>query len=667
MSYWSEIVQKFDLEGYHCMEDVPEVPPFPTVDLCKLSEFAVSRWSNGLTAEAIVLEMDQGTQADVVMWVREPLTTDQLTECASLRADTIFSILTIESDKVIMYTGQMREVVKDYPFLIHVRQLPALQVLIGQQPVMPSYVRHVLPHYKETNTVYVFFATNGPQLTDVRAFEGSLDAVESTICVQEANYCFCRRPRSSKPVVVADGVKLLWLRRTFIPSVKYDLTSEQYYSKSMGEYSAWSFAVHQKQVSQVLELLPEGATVVAPGDGIGVCARLWKGPNKVISGDSQFSVDSLVQREPFLATMMRGRKVGGSVLILSYVWSLMSDEEREVARYWPGQVFLIDAKTVCPLPYYQHGPGIFSNRRQMKSQKLAAPESPLADRRVLFSENLLRLTEISDQGDNPSIRYWQAMRPLGRRVPGAIVVVHDLVELVQRFSELSGSLVYLSSIGRIFEESETMPSGLNKVCYMRTVYELPFSSPLISYLRENFHFARLGSRCFVVFPHIPHVSYKNYLVEGHSQKLELRIVPYGSRGQESRSIKFKGRMLDCLFIEAPQGVISWSCRSPFVRMLAKIYFEFVFVQEWKLRLTSKDPRVFDKGDYVGDVNERIGAYPIGQLVERLRKVEHWVVDPRVSPLGWRTETGRTVLQGMELSSEDFSFLTSLDGLMSSTY
>jgi hypothetical protein len=189
-------------------------------------------------------------------------------------------VLTIHDDFVVAYYGLMSEVVEKYPFLLHPRQVHGLKAVVNVCPVMPHYQKDVMPKMLEVDIFYVFLVASGPQVENVQAFEGQVGTAESTICLSVGTYCLCQRPKSSKKVEVPESIRMLFLRRTFVPAVRYDLTDEQYYKTSFTEYSSWSYGVHQKQVEQVFKYISKEAQIVAPGDGIGVCFRLWQGKKK---------------------------------------------------------------------------------------------------------------------------------------------------------------------------------------------------------------------------------------------------------------------------------------------------------------------------------------------------------------------------------------------------
>jgi hypothetical protein len=270
----------------------------------------------------------------------------------------------------------------------------------------------------------------------------------------------------------------------------------------MTSYTLWSFGLHYRQLEEVLRPLPPSSVLVAPGDGIGLVARLWKG--QVISGDFSRNplTSQIVATESFSVTMDRGMKIEGSVLVLSYVFSLLSSSEQLRAIHWPGPIIVVDNRDISPGPQFEHvGPGIFVSGFSA-SITLSTDYVPAS--KQLFSENLLALESISFIERNPSVHYWNTLRPLGScksRVKSSdVLVVHSLPELARYVSDKQAvSGCYLTSIGRYFDGVVPIFVDINTEFDCRVVYEVCASHPCVDYVKHYAHWAVCGNMFWFTF------------------------------------------------------------------------------------------------------------------------------------------------------------------------
>jgi len=300
---------------------------------------------------------------------------------------------------------------------------------------------------------------------------------------------FCSGPASRAEVEVPASLKTMWLRRA-CSQKRVDFLDPGYYLQHFTEYTVWSFEVHTQQVAQVLKLIPKSATIVAPGDGIGIVARQWPS-SQVISGDFSRNdlTSKIVELETFQETMNRGAP--GNVLLLSYVYSLFSIVEQRMMALWDGPVVVLDNRDVSPGPQFQQiGPGVFVTG--FEGQVVGNEDfTPMSSQ--LFSENLLAIENISFIERNPSVNYWERMRPMtfARRFPSiGPLIIHSLPELA-RYREAREDVrgAYLTSIGQEF--TATVPLYVDVCTHFSAgvVYEIGSSHPVVPTLKKYSHWA----------------------------------------------------------------------------------------------------------------------------------------------------------------------------------
>jgi len=253
----------------------------------------------------------------------------------------------------------------------------------------------------------------------VKTFEGQGQII-SELTVDNVNYFIHLEKGCKLSPVVPLEVKAIYLRDKMSSEfVEPHLKDEDYYKKSMGAYSAWSYEIHVRQVREILQSVPSGWTVVAPADGIGIVARAWKG--KYIGGDSATSVytDKSVVLEDLSRTVLRGLKEEGpKIFIFSYCWEWVPAEIRSLMRSEGSPYFVLQPTDTLSyidrLTEFSHyGPGLFGCRVpvewvfSMHSHERFKPVDT-----VLFSENLLVNPGFRVVSDSDYLKYYLAMQPL---------------------------------------------------------------------------------------------------------------------------------------------------------------------------------------------------------------------------------------------------------------
>jgi len=474
---WSELLMTWPEDAYHHLVDYqPEGEGIPWLRVGPVCSLTKKQWYEGIRADEY---MERARVNGMSIWWMERLSTTQLAEVRAHPGALIW-VLMCKSASVYAIGGSFSNLVRDFPRLFSSPQLAFLQMVIGERKVCVEIPRKV----KElVNPLY--FVTTGPRPQDVRVFQGEMNTTYETLNVAGQVYLLCKKPTKERvETTVIDAVKAVWLRTTFQYSKTKDFLSMEYYQLQMNTYSSWSFSIHQNQITQLLENIPRDRQLVAPGDGIGLCARAWAGTLPVIAGDLVLTDWSEgVKKETLRQTMERGC-VNGSVLILSYVLSLMTDEEREFVHSWPGPIGIIEPRTTLTMRGFQMvGPGVWV--RGFPEQwypRIMTAEQVMSVDQVLFSENLLSLPEISFLVENPAVKYWQRMRPFGKarlwsEGEVAPVVVYSLAEWKTIRQDLRGAIVYLVSMGKFWHEDPLrIVLDVRLELTWRTVYEVPWSS-----------------------------------------------------------------------------------------------------------------------------------------------------------------------------------------------
>jgi len=470
---WSQLLLTWPANAFHHLVDVqPEGEEKPWQELCKISSVPVSRWYSDVSAQELV---EENKMEAVAIWWAQRFSSDQLKQLGQY--GTKVMVLNCRDTMIYYVWGTLPELMRDRNLFCY-QQLAYLDLLIGKA----QRVVAVFPTQEFRPVESVFCVATGPRAVDIRAFRGDVHSSYETIGTKEKIYMLAKRPEKKDgfvPIEVPQAVKLAWLRRTFIVAGKQDYLTKEYYQQSMEHYSSWSFDLHQKQVSQVLENLPSDAQLVAPGDGIGVVARLWKGEKPVISGDLVKTPWSTgVNQETFSQTM--DRALSGDYLILSYVLSMMSDQEKQRVRVWNGPVVIIEPRETMILQGFEHvGPGVWvKGLPKMGFPQVSVSEGPMRTFTVLFSENLLALPAISVLTENPAVQYWKAMRPNGKveiwtpSSPSPLVL-YTLSEYYFYRSRVKGAQVYLAQIGRFFDgKAEELIMDAKNVITVRRVYKM---------------------------------------------------------------------------------------------------------------------------------------------------------------------------------------------------
>lgn len=638
---WQQMLDRWPQNAYHFMEDMP----FPVKlegnenweRVVPLSHVPFCLWTDNLTAEGLLREMGRSNIA--VSWQSQYLEETQRRYVKQEGPLVEWTVLSICEDWVISFTSPFKEIVERYPQMFASKQLQTCRILsglpLGSMRSTPTYSP---PEKRQEN--YVFFVTVGPSVENVKSVEGRRSSVMYSTQDQWAVWHVCSAPCSSKNLEVPLELKVTWLRMQFVTHVEQDFLSQAYYATSMDAYSMWSFALHQQQVLQVLQMISLDATLVVPGDGIGVVSTLWKGA--IISGDlfsSRFTSRS-VKQETFLQTMVRG-KGAGRVLILSYVYSLMTVEEKRMVSLWEGPLFIIDSKDSSPFPFLTHlGPGVYGSLPGARSTPFTAVEKNTAMQSVQYSENLLRFPSIRSETMSPSVQYWRGMRPFGNwSDPTGQLIIHDLQELLQVQGQgIDVHDAYLASTGmKVNDPLDIALDAVSKI-YSRKIYRISIDHELVPFLKRKAQYAVSGK--VMLFVTLTEISW-SFKIDTSTVKSKGTIYTSES---EMPSYQLLGHHDSDILVQTPSGIRVWSMAQSFHRWMVVSYFTVFGDAGWQ-SLLSDDPVVrLDPTSFVGEIFD--------PKVTAALDVKGYQALEGISPLSWKTQEGSSLFEKFVLGNKE---------------
>jgi len=556
MNYtWEMLVSAWPVQAEHPLVDCPGEFQEEFEKFVRVDSFAKDDWYSGLTAARVFGH----SQA---LWQHEYIEPSVL---ACLGPDSVIIFGTCLGEFVWKIEGTVRSLLT--LCLFNSRNVGYLTRICGQTVRFPAVQVAVVKR-----SVYVFFVMTGPRVTDVRSFVGNSQSVIDVVSDVDQTWFICSAPLRREEVSVPSSLKAMWLRKVNAQRKK-DFLDPGFYLRQFTSYTVWSYEVHYQQVQQALLLVPSGSTVVSPGDGIGLVASLWSGP--VISGDMVHSPLShrLVEVESFAETMARGQQ-SGNVLFLSYVFSLMSPREQLQVQTWDGPVVVIDNRDVSPGPGFSHvGPGVYVLGLS-GSAPLGVDFVPTD--RQLFSENLLALREISYVERNPSVLYWEQLRPLGNSQPysgdSSVLVVHSLPELSRYLLRDVKTGIYLTSIGRSFVGTKPIYIDISTKFVSGVVYELARDHLAVEFLKGYSHWTDLDGLFLFCFQRSCHMQRKGTKWEMRPVKLK-DAVNYPCRLMSHQGGK--------VFLATMQGMVSVDVTDVRRRYGILLYLENFSHPSWK--------------------------------------------------------------------------------------
>lgn len=323
-----------------------------------------------------------------------------------------------------------------------------------------------------------------PTFEGISAMEGD-GPVLFVMETEKIHYHFCKGYKDVQ-VQLPREVKYYWWSMTLTVPVEFNYLDERLYATHMSSYSRWTFQEHRDQLQSVLMQFPKDSILVAPGDGVGVVANIWSG--EVVSGDKYFE-GGKVKRESFLETLVRGkRRSSTSILILSYVTSLMTEIELQSCQNWSGPVIWIDGHGRSPIPGTEQFSRNCFIRGIRVTQPLVCAEKFEAQEYKLYTENLLALPVICQFERNVAVDYYKKMRPFSEVKVWSKELTCPCV--VQTLSEWERALdkgiknVYFAPLGKILGNSTPVRLRLNNELSGRKIYCIPASHAYSNLIRQ---------------------------------------------------------------------------------------------------------------------------------------------------------------------------------------
>lgn len=298
---------------------------------------------------------------------------------------------------------------------------PSARVLYGKLlerdlVLPPVEVQSPVVRSLERPRVVFFPVVSGPRETDVVCYEGEEGSL--FLNANGVDYYLAIKKKNAKVLDVP-----LPIIHSYLMSLSKTgpLHNAQFYESDLAGYSTWSFKLHEKTLKKVLGLIPAGSIVTAPGDGVGLVARLW--PGKTISGDRVITQMSSLSThcETIFETLVRGRAEGSKHVVISYCQQFMTDSEMQLLLESGMEVFFIEAndRILMRADLFVLGPGVYCTKKY-KVDEIFNSDRDRAQS-ILYSENLLQEGYVVSHW-TPPLYYVYLMSPfLPLKYAGAVV------------------------------------------------------------------------------------------------------------------------------------------------------------------------------------------------------------------------------------------------------
>jgi hypothetical protein len=473
---WAQIRMRWKAPDLHYWDDL-----CPVVDrsyhwekLVHVGDVPESQWYSGE-------ELTRSLPANcVAIWIYQKMTVEQYKD---LRMGCELFIAVILDD-YIQVLKMNKFTVEPNILLFNSSDWQKLRILVGLG-LGSMQVPNLKPAEVKKKIIYVHLVMQSPNISLIEAYEGD-GKPWANHEIDGVNYLLCYKKKEEK-ISIPDALKMVWLGLVRKVPDRKDFLDPTYYEIAMDSYVAATFHDHHKQMSQILSQIPSSKRIVAPGDGLGIVQSIR--PDAIV-GDLYSTVSS-VPKETFLQTLVRGKRADKlSILILSYVTSLMSEIELYSCSNWEGPVIWIDSSQRCPLP------GMRLAARNVYERGVhiggcISKEIPTPSEYTRYTENLLSLEAIQYIGRNDAVAYWESMRPFGKssRYDGGVapVVVGTLEEYSAAIVR-NVSNIYYAPLGQL--NPLCVPVRLkeeNDLSY-RQIYAIPADHRLVRYLKEIVHY-----------------------------------------------------------------------------------------------------------------------------------------------------------------------------------
>lgn len=316
------------------------------------------------------------------------------------------SICVTYQDKVMT----VREMVDDFRMDMFSSSKAALFSLHYRKDDMPVMITRTKISEKEPLVkVKYYFSFKGPRYTDVRRLSHN-DDCEGFITIvdegKEEHYSYregCNEEVSDSTASQLLGMyySAMWKKPAFKVEEYYDSPS----------YGMWTMNAHITQMRVVLKNVPENVLIVAPGDGLGMIARLR---SNVIAGDMAITpmTDMKVVKETITSTILRGlERECRKVFVLSYISEFMKQSDWEMIA--DQSVIVIDSyhvvkkemngelQMVGPGVITYGVPGVVSDVWEFRKKRVE----------VNYTENLLTSEGFDLSSDSPATNYLLTLAP----------------------------------------------------------------------------------------------------------------------------------------------------------------------------------------------------------------------------------------------------------------
>jgi hypothetical protein len=364
----------------------------------------------------------------------------------------------------------------------------------------------------------VFMGIVGPNSEDIHCYGGE-GRVLDTIVTSDCDYivCVCSTGvRVPIPLEVRAVYQRKWLEADYSqPKLK----DGDYYTRSIGSYSAWSYPVHVDQVRDILKNVPSDWVVIAPADGLGVVARAW--PGKLVSGDQVKSTYSHQETRSELieGTIDRGiRESGNKLVIFSYCWEWVpQDVKLTLLKQKIPFVVLQPTDNLqmqeIGLVFRHYGPGLFGVFLPDDWQfYLHQVERFRPNSSVLYSENLLVQRGFQVYSHSDYFKYFSSMKPRapiwchfnGLDVPmnrsTDVTLPHlaaNLQELFHILSVKGDADIYFAPIGKfytrlVFWDFQRAKESSSYLAMAREIIAVPNDWCMLPMVKNYFPYLELG-------------------------------------------------------------------------------------------------------------------------------------------------------------------------------
>jgi hypothetical protein len=358
------------------------------------------------------------------------------------------------------------------------------EIVVGA--IQPQKVEMRMEH------IQVFPVISSPLLSTVKWFRGKGSVQQKFSYLGQFEYQVCSHPKSTEEVFVPEEVKLTWQSTYYQRKGDEDLLDLDYYESNFSSYTEWSFVTHQRQVASLLEYVPESLRIVAPGDGWGVAyAACTK--HKVLSTDIVRGIHHTESVEKTLDRLQEG-----DVLVLSYLWGMLTSEVHERVLSLKIPVILIDSYPFLH-GFLRIGEGVFTvgTHDWFTEAGLSVTPEGFHEQTVAFTENLLNIEVRSNLVKTNAYAYHKAMRPLAKETKTGVVICSTIAEAIAYRKYLP----YLAPIGKFYSEPWDTAVDMSTSWAIRHLYKIPVegNQEAIKFIRKKAHWHQTQEFFFFCF------------------------------------------------------------------------------------------------------------------------------------------------------------------------